>query len=217
MKNRSLLGLILFFIMYAHANKPEMEVKAPLQSNGVSPYHPSYENDVRLIARQHAHKLIQFYSENRGDQGFHEQFDAGILQELKHGNSLVYLEAKKPVGFITYACGQRWNRKFFNVLFNADSPSALGAINFLAVDNAYQGKGYGRALMQSALDDLKKNAYGVKLVTIQDRMGQLASFYQRFGFAPLRTSKFSDWATSYMKSFGPNPWLGLLKKIITKR
>lgn len=167
------------------------------------------ENDhisIASIALKNLHKLTSDVTEKNRS----EILEKEIMSSLKSDKgtiSKIYQIDDKPVGFINYYINHTppWYQRFipYPVVPNAH-------INFLAIEDKYQGQGIGTALLKHALKDCHNNSVNIVTLKTTDHDEILKKYYYKFGFEVERTSK-STGVTRFKKRLKPHP-MSILSK-----
>ncbi len=175
--------------------------------DGVQPYEQKYEQALLALARPHIFCLASTftYTEQERDELVKSQV-LFLLKETSTGKryaARVYMHQGKPVGFITYGVKDPWYKKILPQEVNREiGPDAM--LHHLVVHDSYAGKGYGRALVKHAFEDLKKkqvNKIDVWTTGVCDR--KVEDFYCGFGFDLTWHTKFHD--RRYTLRLQPHP------------
>jgi GNAT superfamily N-acetyltransferase len=98
----------------------------------------------------------------------------------------VVAEAKKVVGYYCLASGAlELNHAPAGIRRNMPDPVPLAILGRLAIDNAWQGKGLGVALLQDAVLRTSQAAdiVGIRGLLVHALTEQAKSFYEHHGFA----------------------------------
>jgi GNAT superfamily N-acetyltransferase len=110
-----------------------------------------------------------------GNSSFNEEYVKNIVDHKAPTRSV---KDRGRLNILTYRVSGR------TVAFTAFYKKSFykGFILFLAVDQNYRGRGYGKKLLQSAIDQLKKDGTCViELVTRKENTSAIA-LYERMGF-----------------------------------
>lgn len=176
-----------------HTNKYTRTYTLDNQQNGIHNYlQERDEQNIRPIVYKHADKLTSDVTEKNRT----ELTDNYIMSTLNKGHgtiSKVYLSDGKAVGFINYylkkpdSCDEYFKKNVPGFGFDAH-------INFLAVNDEYQRKAIGKALMEDTINDLKnKSVNSTTLYTtgMACSSSSLGKFYGKFGFIECGGSKYT--------------------------
>jgi predicted GNAT family N-acyltransferase len=111
-----------------------------------------------------------------------------------YGKTFVLLDENRMIGFFTLCSSSIKYDEFpnFNENLFPKYPIPCVRIARLAVQNEYQGKGYGKELLRNALFriiDVSKRV-GVRLVIV-DAKESSKTFYEKYGFTPLIKGKLT--------------------------
>lgn len=139
----------------------------PASIGAIQEYVP--ERDKPFAMRQfNEHKWLLFVSSDPNMDHILDTMSPNIYQPQYFGkmNIKVMYAGTEPAGFVTYYMETAYQ----------------GRILFLVVDKNFQGKGYGRALMQFALEQLKKmGSKTIKLFTRHENI-PAQKLYESLGF-----------------------------------
>jgi GNAT superfamily N-acetyltransferase len=149
----------------------------------IVPYHQQRDkNAIISLALKNQTRLSSYSPDNPIQKKW-------FLQEMEsalHSSNTqckVCLVDNKPIGFITYTIYYPWYRKKF--------PTILGPnvhIHHLAIEDQYQNKGYGSALLQKVIADCKEQkVYKIMLTTTS---WSLDRYYHKYGFIAYRSNKW---------------------------
>jgi len=149
-----------------------------------------HEKDITPIVFQNVHRLMSHVTdENRPEstKGAMSTINSSTsevieknVHNITHMKSYVCLapETDKPIGVVNY-CFRNPPYKQITDIFNLDIPQNA-VIQMLAIDEKYQGKKAGSALLQHALNDCEHHR--VYKVTLGTTSLTLDTFYKRHGF-----------------------------------
>jgi len=115
-----------------------------------------------------------------------------LLEKTENNKIFVKRINNKTIGFIFY----KNEEKIFNFLYNFKEK---GSIEALAIDEEYKKNGYGKDLLNFAINDLSenKNIDFIEVLTTNKEIGK--KFYENFGFHFIRTSYNKDYGITTFK------------------
>lgn len=182
-----------------------LDCKQALQdeNQGIHDYNP--ERDESFIAAI-AIKNISKLTSDATKENELQMFELQVLSALNNERTIskVYLFDGKAVGFINYTIAQPLYTKLIPYSFG---PHAT--IDHLAIDDEYQGNGFGTVLLKYALSDCENQSVAcIKLKTTEHDFNNsgLGKYYKKFGFTFSRGTKYSPEAcTLYTKQLKPHP------------
>jgi len=158
----------------------EVESVSPHHSAGVS-FRPARETDLsalRQIARN-AHRDTRFFFDGRFNPSRAEDLYAKWIEvEYARKGGKVWVaevSAGEPAGYVSW---------------HIDSENHCGRVGLLGVDAAHRGRGFGRGLLNTAIEWSLKNGFTTVRVATQARNVPAQRLYQTIGF---RTVEIANW------------------------
>lgn len=115
----------------------------------------------------------------------------------------MYLYKGVPVAFINYSFSQQWYKR---LPFTEDiGPNAH--IHHIAVEDEYQKKGFGTALLADAIADCKSRSANCIVLGTSDRAStfKLHNFYTKHGFFVIQHGTYAMNGSRWKKPMGPPP------------
>jgi len=200
--------------LYATFSRPySKEIQDIQQSGGIQDYEANRDaTSIAPIAFKNMHKLTSDVTEENRSELLNQEI-MPTLSSDKSTTSKVYLIDGKAVGFINYYIGYKYQPWYYTCIPYSFGPSAN--INWLAIDDEYQGKGIGTALLNYALEDCQnQSANYITLSTTgfesYKTQRSLYSYYLKFGFKCIGEGRYRGVAF-YKKALKPHPAIMLSK------